>query len=460
MSGSTNRKRRQPGSLRLRFMLAIMLWVVLGIAAIWFSATRLFTTHVEAGFHDELDVHVRELVRLTRIDDDGQPVLIRRLSDPRYEVPLSGYYWQVTADGKVPLRSESMVRGQLDESVAHSQQIVHQLDEGPTGPTISYGVLEHGPGGEEIHFVIATDKGELDKVVASFTRELTIWLVALAALLLATGIAVINFGMRPLNRLGEAVARLRAGKVEQLEGAYPREIAPLASDLNDYIRQTGDMIARARVQAGNLAHSLRTPLAVLTDEAERLAESDKEPASAKVLLDQAQQMEQQIEYHLARARSSAGARLPGTSSTLPDLLVPILSAMRRLHPEKEFRIDNRVPDGTVLPVDPVDLSELLSILLDNAGKWAGREVVAEIGEAQGAVRFTVSDDGPGMREDQIARAFDIGTRFDPDTPGSGLGLAIARDVAESLGATLELSSNGGGLVARICFETPASEDPA
>jgi hypothetical protein len=285
MSESANRPERQPGSLRLRFMLAIMLWVVLGIAAIWFSATRLFTSHVEAGFHDELDVHVRELVRLTRIGDDGQPILIRPLSDPRYEVPMSGYYWQVTADGKVPLRSESMASGKLDESVAHSPRIVHQLEPGPTGPAIAYGVSEPGPGGEEIHFVIATDKSELDKVVASFTRELTIWLVALAALLLATGIAVISFGMRPLNRLGEAVARLRAGKVEQLEGAYPREIAPLANDLNDYIRQTGEMIARGRMQAGNLAHSLRTPLAVLTDEAERLAEGDKAPESAKVLLD-------------------------------------------------------------------------------------------------------------------------------------------------------------------------------
>ena len=460
MSERASRPQRQPDSLRLRFMLAIMLWVALGIAAIWFSATRLFTTHVEASFHDELDVHVRELVRLTRIGEDGQPVLIRRLSDPRYEVPLSGYYWQVTADGKVPLRSESMTRGKLDENVAHSPRIVHRLEQGPTGPAITYGMLEPGPGGEQVHFVIATDKSELDKVVASFTRELTIWLVSLAALLLATGIIVINFGMRPLNRLGEAVARLRAGKAEQLEGAYPREIAPLASDLNDYIRQTGEMIARARVQAGNLAHSLRTPLAVLTDEAERLAEGNKAPESAQVLLDQAQQMEQQIEYHLARARSSAGARLPGTSSTLPDLLVPILSAMRRLHPDKDFRIENRLPDGTSLPVDPVDLSELLSILLDNAGKWARREVVAEIGETRGAVHFIISDDGPGMAEDQIARAFDIGTRFDPDTPGSGLGLAIAKDIAESLGATLNLASPGRGLTARVTFEQPAGGDQA
>ena len=436
-------------SLRFRFMVAVMLWVAAGIGGIWFSATRLFAVHVEAQFHDELEVHIRELARLTRIDEGGQPRLTRPLSDPRYEVPLSGFYWQVTVPGKQPLRSASMTRGKLDESIAHEEQVLHEVEKGPTGPAITYGMVRPAAGGEDIHYVIATDKSELDRVISGFTRELTLWLTVLASALLATGIAVIGFALRPLDRLGVAVTRLRGGQAVRLEGNYPVEIAPLVEDLNAYIQQTHDMVSRARVQAGNLAHSLRTPLAVVTDEAERLAESGAAPQSADVLLEQARMMGQQIEYQLARARSAAGAHLPGATSTLPDLLLPIVAAMERLHSGKTFDLRNALPGPVTLPADKVDLSELLSILLDNAGKWARETVRIELSQADGRVRILITDDGPGMTEDQIAQAFAIGTRFDPDMPGSGLGLAIAKDLCATLGADLELRNGASGLEADL-----------
>lgn len=258
------------GSLRLRFLLAITLWAMLGIAAIWFSAVGIFSKHVEQSYHEELAVHVRELGGLTVIAPDGALTLSRPLSDPRYDVPLSGFYWQVTADGRPPLRSRSMTRGRLDHSIAQSPEILHRLDNGPTGPAITYGFTDKGPTGEDIHFVIATDQSELDRLIATFTRDLTVWLAGLGALLLATGFAVISFGLRPLDRLSRAFARLLRGEAQELEGDYPAEIAPLAADLNTYIRQNEAMVLRARVQAGNLAHSLRTPLAIITDEAECL----------------------------------------------------------------------------------------------------------------------------------------------------------------------------------------------
>ncbi len=206
------------------------------------------------------------------------------------------------------------------------------------------------------------------------------------------------------------------------------------------------------MQAGNLAHSLRTPLAVVMDEAERLAEGSKAEDSAKVLLDQAEMMEQQIEYQLARARSAAGARVPGQHSTLPKLLAPILGAMRRLHPEKQFRPSNLLDGEVVLPIDPVDLSELLSILIDNAGKWARRDGRIELKlPADGELAIEISDDGPGMSAEQIAKAFDVGTRFDIGKPGSGLGLAIARDICATLGADLALVSSPSGLTASVSF---------
>lgn len=439
-----------PGSLRLRFLLAVSLWALLGIAAIWFSAVGIFSKHVEQSYHEELEVHVRELGGLTEIAPDGAIILTRPLSDPRYAEPLSGFYWQVTADGRAPLRSQSMTRGRLDESIAHSPEILHRLDSGPTGPAITYGYTRMGPAGEDIHFVIATDQSELDRLIGSFTRDLTAWLAALAALLLATGFAIISFGLKPLDRLSQAFARLRHGDSAELEGQYPTEIAPLAADLNAYIRQNEAMLARARVQAGNLAHSLRTPLAIITDEAERLAERDDSRTAGAMLLDQASAMEQQIEYQLARARSSAGSRPSGPGVVLPALVLPILRAMERLHPEKTFTLKPEAGGAISLPLDPVDFAEVLSILLDNAGKWAGREVMLSFARVpNGGTTVTIADDGPGIPESLIERAFEVGARFDPAVAGSGLGLAIARDLCEVMGVELLLENSTSGLLATL-----------
>ncbi len=441
-----------PGSLRLRFLMAVSLWVLLGITAIWFSAVGIFSKHVEQSYHEELEVHVRELGGLTEIAPDGAIILTRPLSDPRYAEPLSGFYWQVTADGRTPLRSQSMTRGSLDESIAHSPEILHRLDNGPTGPAITYGYTRKGPAGEDIHFVIATDQSELDRLIGSFTRDLTAWLAALAALLLATGFAIISFGLSPLDRLSLAFARLRHGEAEELEGQYPTEIAPLAADLNAYIHQNEAMVARARVQAGNLAHSLRTPLAIITDEAERLAERNDSRAAGAVLLDQASAMEQQIEYQLARARSSAGSKPSGRGVVLPAVVLPILRAMERLHPEKTFTLKQTAGGDKSLPLEPVDYAEVLSILLDNAGKWARREVTLTLAWLpNGASNVTISNDGPGIPEGLIDRAFEVGARFDPDVAGSGLGLAIARDLCEAMDIELTLQNGSKGLVAILRY---------
>lgn len=437
-----------PGSLRLRFLLAITLWTVLGVSAIWLSATGIFRAHVEQSYHDELAVHVRELGRLTTIGPDGRIALTRPLSDPRYEEPLSGFYWQVTADGHAPLKSGSMTRGGLDEDIAHSPEILHTLDNGPTGPAITYGFTRAGPAGEEIHFVIATDQRELEQLIGSFTRDLTLGLVGLGALLLATGVAIIGFGLHPLDQLSRAIARLRKGEVVELEGRYPMEIAPLAADLNAYVRQNSEMVKRARVQAGNLAHSLRTPLAIITDEAEQLARRPGSTHAAQVLLDQAGAMEQQIEYQLARARSSAGQPVSGQQARLPDVALPILKAMERLHPGKLFRLDVTDCAGMALPIDPVDYSELLASLLDNAGKWARLQVVLNFASnADGRITATITDDGPGIPEAELERVFELGVRLDPAMPGSGLGLAMARDLAETLGLKLVLINQVTGFAA-------------
>lgn len=447
----SQRSNHSSGSLRLRFLLAITVWVALGIGGIWFTATRVFATHIEDMYHEELEVHVRELARLTQLDGSGAPRLSRPLSDPRYEVPLSGFYWQVSIAGQPVLKSASMTRGSLDESVAHSPDVAHELEDGPTGPTITYGLLEYTPTGKEVHVVIATDKSELDEDIAAFNRDLSMWLATLAMLLLATGAAIISFGLRPLDRLSKAIIHVREGKAAKLEGRYPSEIAPLVSDLNAYIRSNEEIISRARVEAGNLAHSLRTPLAVITDEAERLGQRRNCAESSRVLVQQAEAMQHQIEYQLARTRLAAGARVPSKRADLGKVVEPILRAMHRLHPDKSFVFDAPL-EPVNLQIDPINLAELLSILLDNAGKWASKEVLLEVTPLGGhAVTIRVLDDGPGMTDEQIVHACEIGSRFDDEVAGSGLGLAIASDICSHHGTKLEVRAEQKGLSVSVVF---------
>lgn len=429
-------------SLRLRLLLAIAAWVALGIGGVWFSATRLFSRHVEQQYHEELEVHVRELADLVRVGADGTVRMTRPLSDPRYQVPLSGFYWQVSVDGHPPLRSASMARGSLDERIAHSAHVLHRTEHGPTGPAITYGFVGRGPSGQDIHYLIATDQRLLDAAIGNFTRELGGWLAVLSLALLVTGWAVAAFGFRPLGRLARAVAALREGGNEEVAGRFPGEIAPLVDELNSYIRHTAAIVQRGRAEAGNLAHGLRTPLAVITDEAEQLAQAPDTAASAAVLLHQADLMARQIEFRLARVRTAAGV-VPGSASRVADVLSPILSAMRRLHPQIAFDVDGRSAPDVTLPIDPVNLAELLSNVLDNAGKWATGQVRVVV-QGGACPKVVIRDDGPGMTAEQIRDAGQIAVRFDESRPGSGLGLAIAMDIAQSCGITLALRPRPDG----------------
>lgn len=436
-------------SLRDRFLIAILLWVSIGIGAIWVSSIRLFSIHVEAQYHEELEVHVKELAELTILNGKGSPQLTRPLSDPRYAVPLSGFYWQVTRPGFGTLKSPSMTRGALDYDIAHSPNILHHVANGPTGQTIVYGLVRPNTSGAPTHFVIATDERHLERIISAFTKELTVWLALLALALLASGLAIITLGLRPFGRLASGIRALRAGKTSKIDGAFPDEIQEVVTDLNAYARRNTAIVERARVQAGNLAHSLRTPLAVVTDEAERMVETGTAGDQAHVFLDQTQAMQRQIDYHLARTRSGGSRQAIGAHTSLSDILPPLLSAMIRIYPAKSFEATKAMADAKNIACDPEDLSEILSNLLDNAGKWAAKNINIRFCETSEASIIEIEDDGGGVDPDVLDHIFEIGVSLCDSDGGSGLGLAISRDIARDYGGDITVAtSRNGGLIAK------------
>lgn len=440
-------------SLRFRYITGIVVWIAIGLALTGMMVSALFRIYITQGFHDEMQVHIEELAALARVDGNGDPVLLRRLSDPRFIPPGSGFYWQVERQGHTTLLSPSLTGRPLSGSLARTSVKSWDITNGPTGSTLEYGMLRPvEEGGPPLRLSIASDMRLLDAILAEFHWPLGWALVGFALIMIATGAAQIAFGLRPLKRLAHAIGDVRAGRATRMAGEYPAEIRPLVVDLNSLLEANAAMVGKARIEAGNLAHGLRTPLAIILDEAERLAAAGQ-GESAETLIRESQKMRRQIEYQLVRARSAAVEPTPGQAASLRGSVGSILNAMKRLHAGRDIAFCCGDFPDVVLHIDAIDLGEILSNLIDNAAKWASSRVIVSWEVADPMVRILIDDDGKGIAPEFRTPVFAVGKRLDDDMAGSGLGLAIARDLAQIYGGTISLDDSPlGGL--RVTVNLP------
>ena len=278
-----------------------------------------------------------------------------------------------------------------------------------------------------------------------------------AALLLA-GVAQVRRGVSSINQLRTRLGGLRDGRERRLEGAYPVEVQPLVADLNQLLDQREKMIGRARATAGDLVHGLKTPLAVLAQEAERAATAGHSDL-AMTLRQQVERMHRQVDYHLAQARVSASsqARVTTPTSVLTSAQ-GLARTLLRLHAERGIGIDVAVADDLSVRVDREDLDEMLGNLLDNACKWARGRATVSASRDGAFVAVTVEDDGAGIAAAMRPAVLERGVRADEAAPGSGLGLSIVRDLAEGYGGNVALTeSTGSGMPGlRVVLRLPGA----
>ena len=267
--------------------------------------------------------------------------------------------------------------------------------------------------------------------------------------LLVAALTQVRSGLAPLNRLRARLAGLRDGRARRVEGDYPAEVQPLVDDLNALLDDRERRVTRAQARAGDLAHGLKTPLAVLAQEAERAAAAGH-PELAGVLGEQVERMRRQIESHLAQARAAASGATADARCAVADSAHGIARALLRLHAERGVTIEVKAPADRIVRVARADLDEMLGNLLDNACKFARSRVTLEAAAMERRIVITVDDDGPGLGEALREEVLKRGVRADQAAPGSGLGLAIVRDLAELYGGSITLgTSPAGGLRARL-----------
>jgi signal transduction histidine kinase len=450
---------RLGGSLRLRLLGATLVTLVLALAGAHAWLAGLFRDHVLQQFDTGLVQQLDQLTARLEFDAEGRPTIdARALSDPRWDKPYAGLYWQIEPSRRVPEAPRSIVRSRSlwdaelrlpDDALADGALHRHDIT-GPQGEALR--VVERSlqapePSAGRWRLIVAGDVRDAMTAVDRFTGVLAASLAGLGGLLALAALAQVAVGLAPLKTMQLGLQGLREGRQQRLEGRFPTELQPLIDDFNGVLERNEEVVQRARAQAGNLAHALKTPLAVLGQAARRAGPSD----FSALVAEQVQTAERQMQWHLARARAAATQLVPGQRTVLQPLLARLLRTMDKLHAERHLDLGaDGVAGELAFAGEEQDLQEMLGNLLDNACRSARGAVVVRAQRDGRWLRITVDDDGPGIEAEQRAAVLRRGVRLDESRDGSGLGLAIVVDLARLYGGDLALgAADSGGLSAQL-----------
>jgi signal transduction histidine kinase len=445
-------------SLALRLFLSATAWTVVILLATGMILSSIYREAVERSFDRRLTVYLRTLVADVAAPEQSPDRTEPALGEPLFELPLSGWYWQVARQGgaKPEIRSSRSLWDSnlpaLDDTdaPAGADGTRHGYVTGPEDQRLRL-VERNVDLGEDGRFLIAVggDPQEIDDETRAFDQALMITFGTLTLVLIFITMFQVRFGLAPLQRISESLAAIRAGTAERLEGRFPVEIEPLARETNALLEANREIVERARTHVGNLAHALKTPLSVIVNEA---TARGGDPFGAKVT-EQADIMRDQIARHLERARLAARLKVVGSITEVVPVVTALTRTMEKIYQQRGITIDLDALAPVRFRGERQDLEEMVGNLIDNACKWAQIRVSVEVvpdAAVQPMVRIVVDDDGPGLnpaQRDQVARR---GRRLDETKPGSGLGLSIVLELSTLYGGSLTLSNAPiGGLRAEL-----------
>jgi signal transduction histidine kinase len=453
-------------SLALRLFVTASAWVLMVLPIAGWIIYANYRERVHASFDDQIWLFLWAIVEVSEEEGAPGPVAPANFGDAKSVRAHSGWYWQIKPlDGKPGeiLRSRSLAGSDLplpsEHGVEPNDEEVRWADlPGPAQQLVRVVETIHqygrGEKAQRYSVAVAGPVGEPEGAIAELGTRL-IQALALAGVgLLAATLFQVHFGLIPLTSMERALAAIRSGTATRLDGNLPSEIRPLQQELNALLRSNQEIVERARTHVGNLAHALKTPLAVLINE----AREDPSPLARKVI-EQADVMTSQVNLYLDRARMAARIGVIGRVTEVGPVAESLVRALERLYRDKSLVYSLDCPTDVRFQGERQDLEEMLGNLLDNASKWARSRVslaatavsqAADNGAAPGWFEVRVEDDGPGLSAEQLAGPIKRGRRLDETKPGSGLGHSIVADLAYCYNGKFELArSEGGGLCARL-----------
>ncbi|MCB1462489.1 MAG: histidine kinase [Nitratireductor sp.] len=448
------------GTLSLRLFLLTSLWALVSVALIALVLTGAYRGNAEKRFSELLTANLYNLMASVEAGPDGRLTGTPELRDARFSNFASGWYWSVEAvsDPSNRLASASLAGATIpvprdtpfDATFQRHYTYVDPRGAQDANQLAAVEARLYLGTGEEIYsFRITGNKAELAEEIADFQRRLVALLALFGLGFVVASFVIVRVGLRPISGATRRLADIREGRAERLEGEFPREIQPLIDETNALIESNRSVIERARTQVGNLAHSLKTPLAVLMNEA-RAAPPDLQ----RIILEQTGLMRDQVQNYLDRARIAARHATATSRTEVSPVLERLARVVGKLNPQLEIEMPSAGPMPLVFAGEQQDFEEIVGNLMENAARFArktvrlGAERVVRDGKPCLVIR--VEDDGRGMSEAESEIALQRGARLDETTPGSGLGLAIVRDIASEYAGSLTLDrSTMGGLRATV-----------
>lgn len=443
------------GSLRLRlFGLAVAtIAVALGVA--WLAITIVFERHVRSQVEAELANHTVWIARnLTTAE--GQVSLPAASPDPRVSQPFGGVYWQVEPKDGAVLRSRSLWDETLPAPPESSPGPTIYEGAGPEGRPVLLRAetLSLALGGAErpVRAIVAADYSEIEGPVSEFSLDIAAALLIIGVTLVIAASVQVSVGLAPLRAIRLEVAAIRARLASRLSPDVPTEVRPLVEEVNLLLTSQAEALARAREQAGDLAHGLRTPLTVLSTVARDLKRSGSE-AAANELVAQVETMRRRVDRELARARLGAQ---PHATTRLHALVEQLVNLMCRTLQGERLKWDVDVDREAIISADDVDAAEAIGNIVENASKWARTTVRVTSEMHDGSVVVCVDDDGPGVDDGLFHELIARGAKLDETKDGSGLGMAIVNEIVRAHHGKLDLSrSDLGGLRVSITWPRPS-----
>lgn len=426
-------------------------WLVLALVATAFLLTELYSHALDTSLSQTLDFYGETLI--SHLLDTGDPTSDQVfIADPRFQRSASGWYWDITdGTGQVVNLSSSLTGSLLPAITTPFDSDGHRT----AALTDEFGVRirmverQVTVRGKPFHIAVTGSLDEIFRLAGDFRGQTFTVLGAVGVMLAIMSFIVARIALRPIGKLSVAIEKVREGEASTVEGNFPPELAPLAEEVNELLRSNTQIIERARNQVGNLAHGLKTPLAVLRNEA-----AGSRTRLGEVVLSETTKMTQLVAGYLDKARISARTAVVGRKADPTIVMLRLSRVMQKLNPNREVVFAR--PDASLpwFRGEEGDLEEMAGNLLDNACKWSAGKVtvsmMAERTEATTQLLIRIEDDGPGLTTQEADKVLQRGVRLDEKTPGSGLGLDIVKELVDVYGGTLQLKrSNLGGLLAEL-----------
>ena len=431
-------------SLALRLFLSASVWILLTLISGGLLLSDIFRESTEKSFEDKLNLFMETLIGSSKIDSTDSITVVNPLGDPRFFQPYSGWYWQINDASRTLERSRSMWDQvfTLDKRLigGRAQFINSNLKKDKEDNIVMSQRLKiiqreiSFPGFDKpLTFMISGDTEEVEKNILVFNNILISSLVILGLGLLLSVYLQVKYGLLPLKKIKNSLFKIRNGDAVKLEDNYPTEVSPLVKEINILLDHNEKIVERAKTHVGNLAHALKTPLAIITNHVDKTQDTTVKP--------QIEHIKKNIDRYLNKARSSSSNKKKKKKINIDFTVKRITNVFKKINPNLQISLMIVSKDLTI-PGNTDDLDEILGNLLENACKWTSSIVELKVFKcSENEIKFTISDDGPGLPMKRRKEVFARGFRLDEQIPGTGLGLNIVKDTVEQYYGRVWLSES-------------------